>query len=58
MKKVSHKYAGRYVAWVNNRVVASGESQLKIYNKAKKLYPSAMVTLEYIPTKKETFTFL
>ena len=58
MKNVLKKYSGKYVAWVNNKIVASGKSQLEIYKKAKKIYPSEMVSLEYVPTKRETELFL
>ncbi|MBS3140368.1 hypothetical protein J4479_05170 [Candidatus Woesearchaeota archaeon] len=58
MKRRSSKYAGKYVAWVNNRIVASGKNQLILYQKATKLYPPEKVMFEYIPTKKETLTFL
>jgi len=31
---------------------------LEAYNLAKKIQPHKMITLEYIPTKRETITFL
>ena len=58
MNKIPPKYAGKYVALVNEHIVAEGRSQLKVYKKAKKDNPQKMITLEYIPTKKETLTFL
>ena len=56
--KGSSKYAGKYVVEVNNRVVVSGKNQLTLYQKATKLYSPEKVIFEYIPTKKETLTFL
>ena len=52
------KYIGQYIARIDNRIVASGKSQLDAYKQAKQLFPKKMVTLEYIPTKKETLTLL
>ena len=58
MTEMLTSFAGKYIALVDNRIVASGNSQLEIYNQAHKLFPSKIVTLEYIPTKEETLTFL
>ena len=58
MKNILSPYAGKYVALVDDQVVASGRSQLEIYKLAMKLYPSKSIILEYIPTKEETLTFL
>ena len=39
-------------------ISASGKTTLQAYTKAKGTHPKQMITLEYIPTKKETLTFL
>lgn len=52
------QYAGQYVAWVDGKIVSVGKTQLGAYKNAKKSHPKNLVTLEYIPTKKETLTFL
>jgi hypothetical protein len=58
MNQIPHKYAGQYVALMNEQVIASGKTSLETYRKAKRIHPKKMVTLEYVPTKKETITFL
>lgn len=52
------KYAGHYVAWIDERLVAFGKTSLEAYKKAKAISSHKLITLEYIPTKKETITFL
>ena len=58
MKIVPQKYAGQYVAWVDNNIVSSGKTQLEVFNSAKKLCPEKEIIVEYAPTKKELITFL
>ena len=52
------KYAGQYIAWIDEKIVAFGKTSLEVYNKAKKISADELITLEYVPTKKETITFL
>ncbi len=52
------KYAGQYVAWIDEQIVAVGKTSLEVYKKAKKISSHKLITLEYVPTKKETVTFL
>lgn len=58
MKKISAQFAGKYIAFVNDDVIASGKTTLEVYRKAKQLFPQKMVSLMYVPTKKEMVTFL
>lgn len=58
MEKVLSKYAGQYVASIDGKIIAFGKNTLDAYNKAKKISGGKLITLEYIPTKKETITFL
>lgn len=58
MDTIPRKYAGQYVALVEQKLITSGRTGLEVYNKAKKLYPKKMITLMYVPTKRETVTFL
>ncbi len=53
MKKISSQFAGNYVAFVNEEIIASGKTTLEVYKKAKQLYPQKMVSLMYVPTKRE-----
>lgn len=52
------KYAGHYVAWIDEKIVAFGKTSLEVYKKAKTVSAHKLITLEYIPTEKETITFL
>ena len=52
------KYAGQYVAWIDENIVAFGKTSLEVYRKAKKISADKLITLEYVPTKKETITLL
>ncbi len=52
------KYAEECVAMVDEKVVASGRTRIEAYKKAKQSYPSRIITLMYVPTKRETITFL
>ncbi len=52
------QYAGQYIASVEEKIIASARTSLEAYKKAKKINATKMITLEYIPTKKETITFL
>lgn len=58
MKKIPKRYAGRYVAFVDKKIVSFGKTSLETYTKAKRIFPKKMVSLMYVPTKKETITFL
>lgn len=58
MKPIPSHYAGQYVAFVDDEIIASGKTSLEVYKKAKKIHPSKLIALEYVPTKRETVTFL
>lgn len=52
------KYVGQYIAWIDEKIVAFGTTSLDVYKKARKISTDKLITLEYVPTKKETITFL
>ena len=52
------KYVGMCVAVADGHIVASGQTRLEAYQKAKKMHPSKRMMLRYIPKKEETLTFL
>ena len=52
------KYAGECVAMIDEKVVASGRTRIEAYKKAKSSHPTRIITLMYVPTKRETLTFL
>ncbi|MEK6845825.1 MAG: DUF5678 domain-containing protein [Nanoarchaeota archaeon] len=52
------KYAGECVAMIDEKVVASGRTHLEAYKKAKSTHSDKTISLMYVPTKRETITFL
>jgi hypothetical protein len=50
---INKRYAGKHVAIIGDRIVASGRSPLEVYNRAKKLHPQGRPFLAYVP-KGET----
>lgn len=58
MEEPFKKYAGECVAMIDEKVVASGKSYLEVYKKAKALHANKLISLMYVPTKRETLTFL
>lgn len=47
------KYQGRYIALVNNRIIATGKDAKTVWVKANKKNPAAVPTLVKVP-KEET----
>jgi len=45
-------YAGKYVAIIDNRVVASGDNAKEVWNSAKEAYPDRTPTLAKIPEEE------
>ena len=58
MDKTLSQYAGQCVAFVDDKIIASGKTQLEVYKQAKHLYPRKMVSLMRVPRKDEVITFL
>ncbi|MBI4980701.1 hypothetical protein HZC30_04055 [Candidatus Woesearchaeota archaeon] len=52
------KYAGECVAMIDDKVVASGKTYSEAYKTAKLINANKLISLMYVPTKKETLTFL
>ncbi|MCX6822198.1 MAG: DUF5678 domain-containing protein [Candidatus Aenigmarchaeota archaeon] len=57
-EELSRKYPGKYVAIVNNKLVAVNQSEVEAFKKAKKKYPNKLVSLSYIPRRDELVTLL
>ena len=55
--RLSHRYGGKYVVVADNRIVASGETQLKAYQNAHRLTRSD-AGIYYIPLPEESLTAL
>lgn len=58
MKHMPKKFMGQCIAIVDRKVVASGKTQLEVYVKAKETHPSELISLMYVPRKREIVTFL
>lgn len=57
-QELSEKHPGKYLALVDDEVVAIGTSSHTVYEKAKKRYPEKMIHITYMPTDEETVTLL
>jgi hypothetical protein len=58
-KELERKHAGRYIAVVNNKVVAVGSNRLEVYQSAiKKIPKNKGVGVFYLPLKEEVLTAL
>lgn len=52
MVKLQKKYAGRWVAIVNQKIVGIGKSAVEVYKKAKKSFPQNEPLLDVVPTRE------
>lgn len=57
-QELSKKYPGKYIAVVDNKLVALGNSNLEVFRKAKKAYPGKLISISYLPRKDELVTLL
>jgi len=58
-KELERKYAGRYIAVVDSKVVAVGSNRFEVYQSAiKKIPKNKGVGIFYLPLKEEVLTAL
>ncbi|MCD6275724.1 MAG: succinyl-CoA synthetase subunit alpha [Thermoplasmata archaeon] len=43
------EYAGKWIAIVDGKVVASGDRADEVYRKAKEKYPGKMIAIDWVP---------
>ncbi len=55
--EINRRYAGKHVAIIGDRIVASGKSPLEVYKRAKKFHPQSRPFLAYVP-KGETLVLI
>lgn len=55
---LSKKYPGKYVAIVDDELVAVGESEVETFRIAKQKHPGKLISLSYVPRKDELVTLL
>lgn len=48
-REIDKKYAGKHIAIVGNKIVASGDSPKEVWEKAKKKNPKKTPTLAFVP---------
>ncbi len=58
MEQSLKNYPGMCIALIDEQVVASGNTYLEVYKKAKNMHTNKLISLMYVPKKKETLTFL
>lgn len=57
--EMSKKYAGRFVAVVNEKVIAIGKNRLEVFHKAEEVVPpTEKIGVFYFLTKKDMLTAL
>jgi hypothetical protein len=47
--EINKRFAGKHVAIIGDRIVASGKSPLEVYKRAKRLHPQSRPLLAYVP---------
>lgn len=47
--EINKKYAGKHIAIIGDKIIASGSSPLEVWKIAKKKYPNRIPTLAYVP---------
>lgn len=58
-RQMAKKYSGRFVAVINEKVVAAGSSRMAVFHKAQQEMPKvSKIGVYYFPTQKELLTAL
>src|SRR5437016_13978542 len=55
--EINRRFAGKHVAIIGDRIVASGKSPLEVYKRAKRLHPQSGPLLANVP-KRETLVLV
>ncbi len=55
--EINKRFAGKHVAIVGDRIVASGKSPLEVYKRAKRYHPQSRPLLAYVP-KRDTLVLV
>lgn len=55
--EINRRYAGKHVAIIGDRVVASGTSPLEVWKRAKRSHPQSRPFLAYVP-KPDTLVLI
>jgi len=58
-REMAREFAGKFVAVINEKVVATGGNRIEVFKKAEKIAsPSGKIGVFYFPTKKDMLTAL
>lgn len=58
-REMAKKYAGKFVAVINEKAIATGENRMEVFRKAEKVAsPAEKIGVFYFPTRKEMLTAL
>src|SRR5437667_9708222 len=49
--EINRRFAGKHVAIIGDRIVASGKSPPEVYKRAKRLYPQSSPLPAYVPDR-------
>ena len=55
--EINRRFAGKHVAIIGDRIVASGKRPLEVYKRAKKSHPNSRPLLAYVP-KRDTLVLI
>jgi len=55
--EINRRFAGKHVAIIGDRIVASGKSPLEVWKRAKKSHPQSKPLLAYVP-KRDTLVLI
>lgn len=50
--ELQDKYAGKWIAVINQEIVGSGDSATEAFSKAQKKYPNVKPLLDFVPTEE------
>ena len=55
--EINRRFAGKHVAIIGDRIVASGKSPLEVWKRAKRSHPQSNPLLAYVP-KRDTLVLV
>ncbi|MCD6247898.1 MAG: hypothetical protein J7J17_00325 [Hadesarchaea archaeon] len=57
-QELFERYPGKYLALVDNEIVAVGRSMLEVFKRAEEKYPNKLIRISYIPREDELVMLL
>jgi len=56
-REINKRFAGKHIAIIGDKVVASGKSPMEVWKRAKKLHPQGKPVLAFVP-KDDTLVLI